>query len=109
MGAYLRVHSNLVKGLSQTSAHEKIFRAIALPSILKEVDEIKALNAPSGEEATIEKFLSGVRKAVREAERDPTKLEEDLPNGEGKNPAYAFWEVNKLANEYGFKQCNEIV
>jgi hypothetical protein len=103
LGAYLRAHPGLSKQ-KPAEVRKKALLAIGFPSILKE-----ALGAPNWDEKTIEEFLAGIRKAVKEAEKDPTKAEEDLPNGTGKNPEYSFRAVNKLANEFGFKQCNEVV
>lgn len=116
--AYARAHPKLLKRLHELTssdqpprgvvAREKAYGAIAPPSILKEAEEIEALKPPSGDEAAIERFLAGIRQAVKEAEGDPSKLDNHLPNGAGANPDYAFGEVNQLATEYGFKQCNEI-
>jgi hypothetical protein len=117
-GAYVRTHPAVAKKLNELTVSEKqpegiaarqqLYRAIIIPSILQEAEDIEALGAPDGDEETIEEFLAGVRKGVKEAEQDPSKLDEDLPNGAGKNPEYSFWDVNRLAHEYGFKQCNEV-
>jgi len=109
IGAYFRNHPKESKNVRPGAPPPALVQTVAVPSLLKETDDLEALGAPKGDEETIEAFISGIKAAIKEVEKDPESIEEDLPNGQGKNPSYAFREVNKLAREYGFKQCNEVV
>lgn len=107
LGAYIRAHPGTGQKLGQLKVQAKVLKAIAYPSILKEVEDIEALAVPTGDEKTIEAFIAAIETGIKEAEQDPRKSVDDLPNG--KNPTYSFRKVEKLGNEYGFKQCNEVV
>lgn len=89
--AYQRAHKD--------ATTEKMVSVILLPSVLKQVEDIEALGVPSEDEQTISEFTDGVRAAVKEAEKDP---------GSVTNDGGPFVEVNKLAGEYGFKNCENV-
>ncbi len=76
----------------------EITKTILLPSVQKQIDEIRALGAPSGEEEEVTEILDTVEGAVEEGEEDPTSFFEEEGGG-------VFEEGNKMAQEYGFKVC----
>jgi hypothetical protein len=72
--------------------------AAGLPPIQSEAEELAELGAPNGDEAEVEAIIKGIEDALARAEKDPGSLLKT----EG-NP---FVGVDKLADEYGFKACN---
>ncbi|HKH64487.1 MAG TPA: hypothetical protein VKA35_03385 [Solirubrobacterales bacterium] len=72
---------------------------ILLPSATRQVEEIRDLGAPAGEEKAVDKILTAAEKAVEESEEDPAKAA--LSTG---GP---FTDANKLASDYGLKRCGE--
>jgi maltose-binding protein MalE len=86
-----------------TPALEKeALNTVALPSLQKQAEEIAALGAPSGDEAEVSAIVEGLETAVKEGEEDPLSL--NAPSGKARN---SLVEVNKLAQEYGFKVCGQ--
>jgi hypothetical protein len=47
---------------------------VLIPSVSKQVEEIRALGAPAGEEEAVEKFLTGAEEELEKGEEDPTYL-----------------------------------
>jgi hypothetical protein len=66
-----------------------------LPKIQSEVDSIRALGAPSGDEDQVNKLLDTVQ-----AEIDKAKSEPSIENS-------TFADGNALANQYGLKVCGQ--
>jgi hypothetical protein len=66
-----------------------------IPNIQSQVDQIKALGAPSGDEDQINKLISTVQ-----ADVDKAKAEGNLTNS-------AFEDSNTLARQYGLKVCGK--
>jgi hypothetical protein len=75
----------------------KMLAKVALPPIGTEIEELAALGAPKGDELQIEVIISGFEKALKGAEERPNTL---LDSGEGE-----FARPDKLAGNYGFKDC----
>jgi hypothetical protein len=71
---------------------------ILLPSIEGQVEDIRALGAPSGEEQKVEELLAAVEAGVEKGKQDPVAFIEE----EGDNPLN---KANKMAREYGLKVC----
>lgn len=92
------------RNLSENKAPSKVVQEeaaeeILIPLISSQVEELRALGAPEGDEGEVEKILTGAEEAIEEGEEDPASL---LGNGPGK-----FKEVNKQAREYGLTVCGE--
>jgi hypothetical protein len=83
---------------SKDQQEEAIVDVVA-PNIQGQVDEIKDLGAPEGDEETIETMLAAVEEGVEELEENPGQLTE-----EGKNP---LAKGSKLARDYGLAECGE--
>jgi hypothetical protein len=77
---------------------EELATNILLPSVSGQIEEIRALGAPSGEEEEVSEILDTVEEEIEEGEAEPAGLFE---SGE------PFAEGNKLAREYGFKVCGQ--
>lgn len=88
-----------LKGNPNEAAKEKIITSISLPAIEAQADELRALDAPSGDEEQIEAIAQGIEDAVAAAEKNTRVLSEKG------NP---FVEVGKLASAYGFQACGRV-
>ena len=62
-----------------------------------QVDRIKALGAPRGDEAKVKTIVDAAQQAVTKSKQNPVVL---LRNGPG-----PFAKANKLASAYGLKVC----
>jgi hypothetical protein len=70
-------------------------REAVVPRVQDQVDQIRALGAPEGDEGEVEAILTAAEEALDEVRANPASLE-----GGG-----AFAEVNALAAEYGLDEC----
>ncbi|HEV7482883.1 MAG TPA: hypothetical protein VGO13_07275 [Solirubrobacterales bacterium] len=98
---YARKHARSLEKMQFEVARAKVRINVALPAVLKETKELKALEAPKGDEKEIEAFLAGIEEAVEKAENDLKSVEDDA-----RNP---FNPVTKMAQKYGFKDCQEVL
>lgn len=89
------------KSNTSKAAQEKLITTVGLPPIQTEAEELAALSAPSGDEEEIDAIVEGIEKAVEKGEDDPSSL---LTASGG-----PFEPVNKLAGNYGFKACNNVL
>lgn len=86
------------KALSRSAlrdAAEELF----IPTVARQLEELRSLGPPSGEEEEVDEMLSAAEEALAESEADPTLL-----MVEGAGP---FEEANELAREYGLQRCGE--
>jgi hypothetical protein len=90
-----------LSGTGELSNPELIEAAedIFLPTITLQMEELRALDVPSGEESKVNELLNSAEKGLREAKEKPETL---LVQGGG-----PFAEANKLAKEYGLDKCAE--
>ncbi|HEY7255221.1 MAG TPA: hypothetical protein VH476_00940 [Solirubrobacterales bacterium] len=79
---------------------EELAETVVLPGIAKQVEGVKALGAPSGEEEQVDAIVEGAEEALEEAEEDPAAFVSE----EGGDP---FKEVDKLTSAYGLTACSE--
>jgi hypothetical protein len=70
----------------------------ALPPLEKEIEKIKTLPAPSGDEAQIDAILNAFEAAIAHGKEVPRDLLVDETD--------PFAKPDKLANSYGFKTCS---
>jgi hypothetical protein len=68
-----------------------------IPNIQEQVTAIKALPAPSGDEAKVTAITDAAQAAIDKAKQDPTSI-----TGNGPGP---FAQTNKLARAYGLTVC----
>ena len=69
----------------------------AIPPLQKQIERIKALPAPEGDEAKIEAFVKASEQALKEGEANPQELLSSTSN--------PFDKANKLGEKYGFTNC----
>jgi hypothetical protein len=93
---YAKAHS---KNLETKTGREKLILVAGLRPVLAEAEELAALGVPSGDEKEVEAIVTGIKEAVKKAEKNPQSVE-----ALSKNP---FEEVDELSREYGFKICAE--
>ena len=70
---------------------------VLLPSVESQVNGIRALGAPKGDEATVKAILDAADEGVAAGKKDPLSLTK-----EGADP---FAKANRLARAYGLKVC----
>jgi ABC-type lipoprotein release transport system permease subunit len=78
-----------------TAQVQQFVTGTAIPSTQSQVDKIKALGAPSGEEDQVNKLLDTVQ-----ADIDKAKSQGDISNA-------TFADGNALATQYGLKVCGK--
>jgi hypothetical protein len=78
---------------------EEAVEEVLIPKIRKEIDDIRALGAPSGEGSEVETILAAAEKGLEKGEEDPRAM---IKEGEG-----PFKEANELSREYGLVKCGE--
>ncbi len=78
---------------------EEATETILVPGITSQVEEIRALGTPEGDEGEVDEILTGAEEAVEEAEEEPVSF------AEGESPKLK--EVNRQAREYGLTVCGE--
>jgi hypothetical protein len=70
---------------------------VVLPAYKAEIEEFRALGAPSGSEDEIEAILAAFERGIEEAEKRAAKGEIRTPSG--------IYKANELAKEFGLKIC----
>jgi hypothetical protein len=66
------------------------------PSVQKQVDQIRALSAPGGNEAQVNAILDAAEADVNKVKANPSSIQGD-----------PFADANKLARAYGLKVCGQ--
>jgi hypothetical protein len=94
-GEFLREHKG-VKNPTEALFSELVDRVVA-PNLEREVEEIRALGAPKGQEARVEAVLAAVERSLTTAEEEPRNVINDMPK--------VFGEADKVAKQYGFRVC----
>ena len=69
-----------------------------IPSIQEQINGIKALPAPSGDEAQVTAIVTGAQEALDKAKANPKLLTQNSSTD-------PFADVNKLTNAYGLTKC----
>jgi hypothetical protein len=93
--AYVKDHEDIQKPTEADYA--ELVDVILSPNVEQEVEDIRALGAPSGDEEEIEGLLAAREESVEVAEEDPEAL---ISNGDR-----IFAKSSKLAEEYGLEVC----
>ena len=72
---------------------------IVVPSVSKQIDQIRELGAPEGEEEKVEAFLENAEAQLEKGEEDPSLLADENNN--------LFASVNKEGKALGLTACAE--
>jgi len=84
---------------SPSQAKQERFVADTLiPNIQQQIDGIKALPPPSGDDDQVAAITDAVQSALEEAKADPFLLTDEGQSG-------LFAQANKLARKYGLTKC----
>ena len=67
-----------------------------VPAIQQQLDQIRALGVPAGDEDQVNAILDAAQADLDKLEADPSLLESNSD---------VFADANKLANDYGLKVC----
>lgn len=95
-GKLMKEHKGAKSG--SPAVQEEMISTIALPGLEEEIEELKALGAPAGDEAKVEEITQAMEKIQKEAEANPANM--SLESG-------AFSQLAKLTAAYGLKVCGE--
>lgn len=90
---------NLSEEKRPTTAQITELATLALPTISRQVDELRALDVPAGDEEEVDAILSAAEGAIEKGEQDPTAIY-------GANGG-AFAKANQLSADYGLDKCSE--
>lgn len=95
MGEYVKQQPG-VAGAAKIELIGEALQKVFLPAVQRQIDQIRALGAPEGEEAEVEAFLSALQEAVDQAGQ-----------GTPANGQFAkdFASSAELAHEYGLTAC----
>jgi hypothetical protein len=88
------------QALGQNPSHAQLLAYVtgtAIPNIQAQIDQVKALGAPSGDEATVSNFLSLAQADLNKVKSDPNILVS------GKSDPFA--DFAKVAHPYGLTAC----
>jgi hypothetical protein len=77
----------------------EVIETVVLPKVRGQVEGIKALGAPSGEEAQVEAITDAAEEALEKGEEDPATLASEK--------ADPFAKANEKASAYGLVKCAE--
>jgi hypothetical protein len=81
------------------AATERFARDVIAPNIQDQLDRLRELTPPEGDEEEVDAIIDAAQTGVREIERDPGLV------GEGDDAGGAFSDANRLAEEYGLTEC----
>jgi hypothetical protein len=76
---------------------KKFADTILIPSIQSQINQIRALGVPPGDQAQVKAILDAAQAALNKGKQDPTLLEG--------NKSTPFAKANKLALAYGLTVC----
>jgi hypothetical protein len=93
--AALKHPRNLTK--VSKAEQEKIVATAMVPSVSREVRELRALPVPEGDEEKVDAMIRALEEGVETAERDPEAVT--------KSSDVVFGISSRLAGEYGLQAC----
>jgi hypothetical protein len=87
-----------LKGKPSTSQMTRFTKKVLIPSVQQQVDKIRALGAPKGDEAKVKAIVDAAQQGVEKGKQDPLALAQAKGGG-------PLTKANKLARQYGLKVC----
>jgi hypothetical protein len=93
---YLREHPKALQGKEELD-FDKLVQTILVPAVEQELEELRALGAPKGDQGQVEAILVAVEEGREKSEEDPKPA---VVGG-----SKAFVKANELAKEYGLELC----
>jgi hypothetical protein len=92
--AFLRSELPKSSNSDQNALRDELVETVLLPNYGKDVDEISALGAPSGDEGEVSSFLKSLQQRLDELGEKPSELSNKM-----------FVKPAKLAGSYGLAGC----
>ncbi len=92
---YIKGHEDVTSPTEDD--YSELVETIFVPSAEQEMDEIRALGIPRGDEDQVEALLDARERSIEAAKDEPKALIS--------NSKKIFGEASKLANDYGLKDC----
>jgi hypothetical protein len=80
---------------------EEFASEVVIPNIQQQLDDIRSLTPPEGDEDEVSAILDAAQEGLDELEADPSSIDE------GPDAGGAFAEANRLAQDYGLKECGD--
>lgn len=96
INAYMKKHAS-DSSQSEAELTADAVRAVMLPKMQVENDEVRSLGAPAGEESQVEAYLSAMQETI-----DSLEKRQRVTLGQ---VSIAFEGPEKMAAEYGFESC----
>lgn len=93
--AALKNPRNLTK--MSDAEQEKIVATVMVPSVSREVKELRALGIPDGDEEKVDAIVAALEEGIETAERDPQIVI--------KSSDVVFGISSRIAGEYGLEAC----
>jgi hypothetical protein len=93
--AYAKKHKDITKPTEADYA--ELIDVVLVPNVEQEVEDIRSLGAPSGDEDQVEAMLDALDEGIERAEDEPKVLIS--------NSTKIFGKASKLAEDYGLKIC----
>jgi len=93
--SFLNEHKDLKR--PSKSEYEKLVGSLLIPSVEREVKELRALGAPGEDEGTVNAIVNALEEGIETAENDPKAVTN--------NSDVIFGIASRLAGEYGLKAC----
>ena len=88
-------------GQPSQAEQEQFVTEDVVPNIQEQIDGLRALTPPEGDEDEVSAILDSAQDAIDQIESDPSALTE------GANADDPFAEANQLAKEYGLQVCGQ--
>jgi hypothetical protein len=93
--------NNLKENKKPTDAQfEELAETVLVPGVQGQIDGLRALGTPEGDEGELDELLTSAEEVVEEVEEEPLLIAEE--NGEE-----PFATVNQEASAYGLTTCGE--
>lgn len=92
---FLRANRNVTR--PSKAEYEALVGKVLVPNVKREVKEIRAFGAPSGDEDRVDDFLEALEEGIEVAERNPKAV---VSSSE-----VIFGIPSRLASEYGLEVC----
>ena len=80
-----------------TDEQEKIVTTVMVPSVSREVKELRALGVPDGDDERVDAMITALEEGVETAERDPEVVT--------KSSDAIFGIASRIGGEYGLTVC----
>lgn len=97
---YRETHAKELSKLDPVPREERMIRIFILPSVERQIEEIGALEPPTGDEQRIETILDEMNAGLKQSEEKPYRASFEVPS------EYSFNRLSELARAYGFEECS---